>query len=97
MALASFSLNRRKDADRALARLIAAAGAKDPFAVAEVYAWRGEADEAFRWLARATTPAGFPDSYPAARMAWEMQASPLLARLHEDPRWSAWAARSSRR
>jgi TolB-like protein/DNA-binding winged helix-turn-helix (wHTH) protein len=81
IALAAFSAGRVRDSDLALARLVTEAGPTDPFALAEAYAWRGEPDAAFRWLARATT-----------RPGWEMKSSPLLASLHRDPRWAAWAA-----
>lgn len=92
LALACFGLGRTADADAALARLIAMAGRQDPFAVAEVYAFRRNTDDAFRWLARATPAAGPLASLPATRLAWEMKSSPMLASLHSDPRWAAWTA-----
>jgi adenylate cyclase len=51
-AMAYFSMGRRSDSDAALAQMVA--GMTDrPMAIAEVYAFRGETDEAFKWLDRA--------------------------------------------
>jgi TolB-like protein/cytochrome c-type biogenesis protein CcmH/NrfG len=43
----------RTEADAALAELMAGGGGKSPFLMAELYAWRGEVDQAFQWLERA--------------------------------------------
>jgi hypothetical protein len=43
----------RTEADAALAELMAGGGGKSPFTMAELYAWRGEVDQAFQWLERA--------------------------------------------
>jgi adenylate cyclase len=52
-AMAYFALGRKADSDAALAQMVA--GMTDhPFAIAEVYAFRGESDEAFKWLDRAS-------------------------------------------
>jgi TolB-like protein len=52
LALAYFSSGRRTDADHALQTLVAE-GSDWPFGIATIYAFRGESDEAFRWLDRA--------------------------------------------
>jgi len=49
------------------------------YLIAEVYAWRGEVDKSFTWLERAWQQR---DSQLS-----EMLKDPLLARLHDDPRW----------
>jgi len=69
---------------------------EDPVRIAEVHAYRGDADESFRWLALATRPTD-PEGarLPAARNFWEIRASPLLASLHADPRWAAWLSGQS--
>lgn len=79
LAMAYFGLGREAEAETALASLIAAAGADAPAAVAEVFAFRGDADRAFMWLQRAPN-----DAY------W-VRYSPFLKALHDDPRWAAWA------
>jgi TolB-like protein/DNA-binding winged helix-turn-helix (wHTH) protein len=51
-AMAYFALNRKSDSDASLALRINKYPNK-PFGAAEVYAVRGESDEAFKWLERA--------------------------------------------
>ena len=53
LALAYHALGRKKEADAALAEFIAKYQADGAFQVAEIYAFRGEADRAFEWLERA--------------------------------------------
>ncbi len=53
MALAYHALGRRKDSDDALARLISLGQNDFAYQIAQVYGYRGEADEAFRWLEHA--------------------------------------------
>jgi len=91
LALVHHALGRTAEADAALARLTARSATADPFRLAEVYAYRGDVDESFRWLEIAARPIGREGRLlPGARHLWEMQASPLLAPLHADPRWVAW-------
>jgi tetratricopeptide (TPR) repeat protein len=52
-ALAYHALGRRKEADTALAELVEKDKEGFAFQIAEAYAFRGEADEAFAWLERA--------------------------------------------
>ena len=84
---------RGREADAALARLTAMSSTEDPFRIAEVHAYRGDADESFKWLALATRPSD-PEGQllPAARNLWDIRASPLLSSLHTDPRWTAWVS-----
>jgi DNA-binding winged helix-turn-helix (wHTH) protein/tetratricopeptide (TPR) repeat protein len=79
-ALAYHGLGRKSDSDAALRALILTAPANDPVRVAEAYAYRGESDDAFRWL-RAARKKDCDES--------RVQFSPLLMRLHADPRWHA--------
>ena len=94
LALVYHALGRTAEADGALARLTALSATADPFRLAEVHAYRGDADESFKWLELAIRPTD-PEGrlLPGARMLWEMQASPFLAPLHDDSRWAAWIAR----
>jgi adenylate cyclase len=93
LALVYHALGRASDADAALDKLIASSATSDPVSVAEVYAYRGDIDEAFKWL-KVAADGGFVDRLPPTHQPWEMRASPLLAPLHTDPRWPAWLAAS---
>jgi hypothetical protein len=96
LALVYHALGRTAEADAALARLTALSATADPFRLAEVYAFRGEADESFRWLEIAARPIDREGRLlPGARDLWEMRGSPLLAPLHADPRWAAWVSAQS--
>ena len=53
MALAYHALGRRKDSDDALARLISLGQNDYAYQIAQVYAYREQVDEAFRWLEHA--------------------------------------------
>ncbi len=85
-------------ADAALERLIAQVGQPErlacvEFYVAEVYAYRGDGDEAFRWLELARRQMRDEGSvWPDQDAQEEMQNSVLLKGLHEDPRWQAMLA-----
>jgi serine/threonine protein kinase/TolB-like protein/Flp pilus assembly protein TadD len=77
------------ESDAALAELIRAyqgnANAESafvgPYAIASVYAYRGEADAAFEWLERARRQKALGMFY------LDVRHDPLLARLHGDPRF----------
>jgi TolB-like protein/DNA-binding winged helix-turn-helix (wHTH) protein/Tfp pilus assembly protein PilF len=77
-ALAYYALGRRAESDNALKKLIAAHQNEAAFQIAEVYAYRGETDQAFAWLDRAyrQRDSGLP----------EMKTSPLMKSLLQDPR-----------
>jgi TolB-like protein len=51
-AMAYFALGRKADSDTALAQLLNSPH-NDSFAIAEIYGFRGEVDDAFKWLERA--------------------------------------------
>jgi TolB-like protein/Tfp pilus assembly protein PilF len=52
LAMVYHTLHREADSGAALARLIQQSGDTWPYSVATVYAYCGEADEAFKWLAQ---------------------------------------------
>lgn len=81
LAVAFFALGNLKEAGVALASLEGTFRDNAPFQIAEVYAFRGDADRAFEWLDRAY------DRRDAGLT--EMKASRLLSALHGDRRWSA--------
>jgi TolB-like protein/DNA-binding winged helix-turn-helix (wHTH) protein/Tfp pilus assembly protein PilF len=82
LALAYYALGRKKESDAALRQLIAAFQSVGAFQIAEVYAFRGEADRVFEWLERAYAQhdSGFSI----------MKGDPLLANLGRDPRYAAF-------
>jgi len=80
-ALAYHALGRKKESDAALAELIKKYQADAAFQIAEVYAFRGEADKALEWLERAYAQR---DGGLA-----EMKGDPLLKNLERDPRYAA--------
>ena len=71
--------------DAALSELIETQGADSPYQVAEVYAARGDADQAFEWLDRT-----YRDRDPGLSY---MKMDPLLANVRSDPRWNPLLAR----
>ena len=53
VAMAEHTLGHAKESQQALDQVIAGCGQGCPYALAEIYAWRGEKDKAFEWLDRA--------------------------------------------
>ena len=90
LALALHGLGRAADADAALRSLVQSAGDRHYVEIAEVHAFRGDADRAFEWLERATSRSlsntVSPSERPRPGIA---QHSPLMRALHADPRWPA--------
>jgi TolB-like protein/tetratricopeptide (TPR) repeat protein len=90
-AMLAFQAGDDLAADAALAKLV---GSTDPAAavnLAYVYAFRNEADEAFRQLESAEEyllALGVP--WEAESRMTELLSSPFLRPLHGDPRWAAW-------
>ena len=78
-ALAYQSLGKQAASDAVLEELIRKYEKDLPFAVASVYARRGDSDQAFAWLAKAVT-------YSDAWLVW-VSVEPLLAGIHDDSRW----------
>ena len=85
LAFEYYKLGRRKDSDAALTELIAKYHEGAAFQIAEVYAARGQADEAFRWLdiAYAQRDSGLP----LFKGSWAFN------KLKSDPRYSAFLQR----
>ncbi len=81
LALAYHALGQREKADSTLAELVERDKDDSAFQIAEVYAYRGEKDEAFKWLDRAYAQrdGGFN----------EMKGDPLLKNVESDPRYAA--------
>ena len=98
LALVYSALGHTEQADRMLAELLDPATAADPIQIAEVYAYRGQADLAFEWL-HAAIELEDPQRC-AARSCWPLgfaEQLPLLAPLRSDPRWEIWKDSVQRR
>jgi TolB-like protein/DNA-binding winged helix-turn-helix (wHTH) protein/Flp pilus assembly protein TadD len=79
-ALVYHALGREQDSNAALASLIAKHHTDSAYQIAEVYAFRGEANKSFEWLERAyeQRDAGLP----------EIKTDPLCKSLRHDPRYT---------
>jgi DNA-binding winged helix-turn-helix (wHTH) protein/tetratricopeptide (TPR) repeat protein len=97
LAMAWRGLGRGADSEAALRVLSESPRAMDRLRIAEVHAFRGEADEAFRWLLGSAEgePGGLQAVLPPA-LDWMIPLSPFLRPLHSDPRWAAWHEASGR-
>ena len=93
MALAHRAPGQKSEADAALARLVAQASSADhdpaiDVSIAEAYAFRGEEDEALKWVTRAMQR---QDGRNWTRE--DVMQSPFLRALHADARWHTLLAR----
>ena len=80
-ALSNFALGNERDGQRQLAALTEKYAGTAAFQIAEVYAWRGDRDQAMHWLERARVQKD--GGLPYVKM------DPLLRKLHGDPRYEA--------
>ena len=81
-ALAYHALGRKKEAGTALAEFVTKYHTEGAFQIAELYAFRGEADRAFEWLERA-----YAQRDPGLA---QMKGDPQLKSLERDPRYAAF-------
>ena len=84
-ALAYFALGDKAKSDAALTRLLKSYAPNIPTGVAAVYAFRGESDEAFKWLERAYEQKD--------ALLHRLKFSPEFDRLHADLRYKAFLKR----
>ena len=82
LANAEYSLGNVEAADAALMEYQEKYGAESPAGIAGIYAWRGEADQAFDWLDRALR------QDPNLDRMWERDQ--FFSSLHKDPRWAEY-------
>jgi len=89
LALIYDAQRRRADADAAVRRLREGKGPGSAVRLAEVYATRGNIDEAVRWVATAYERLG-DNPWLSAEWQWvyPLRFSPFLKALHADPRWA---------
>jgi TolB-like protein/Tfp pilus assembly protein PilF len=78
LALALSDLGRNAEANEALSSLTADFATMRAAYIAAVHAYRGETDEAFRWLQRAIDE---------RQRVLSMRTEPLFESLRDDPRW----------
>ena len=78
-SMAYYALQRREDSDHALNKLIATHQNDCAYQIAEVYAYRQETDQAFKWLDRA-----FQQRDPGVP---EFKSNPFMRSLLGDPRY----------
>jgi tetratricopeptide (TPR) repeat protein len=85
LAVVDAASGRRAESDAALKTLEEKFASRDPFGIAEVHAYRGEIDDAFRWLDRA---------YQAHDVGMlGIKTEPLLRSLQSDSRFHALLSR----
>jgi TolB-like protein len=82
IALAYHALGRKAESDASLNQLERTSAASDAYKVAEVHAYRGEADQAFNWLDRAYVQRDDGLTH--------LNRDPLLGNLRGDPRYKAF-------
>lgn len=82
LTLVYHALGRARDSDAALARAVRIAGRSAPANVAILYAYRGERDQAFRWLTKAV------DNRDMS-LGHKFRNEPKLEPLRSDPRYKA--------
>lgn len=86
-ALVGYAMQQQEESDAALAELIAGWGEEWPTTVVEVYAYRGQLDEAFAWLEK--------DYEKFGAAGWgELKLQRLLDNMKGGPRWIALLERT---
>jgi TolB-like protein/Tfp pilus assembly protein PilF len=81
-AMAQHDMGRVAESQQALDDLVAKFRHSEPYEIADVYAWRGEADRAFDWLDRAYAERD-------TSLAWYVKDDPYLNKIRGDPRHGA--------
>jgi len=81
-AMVEYSLGHQDKSQQVLDQLIATAAPYAAYQIAEVYAWRGQKDQAFQWLERAY--------HQHDGGLTEVKVDPVLASLRTDPRYQAF-------
>jgi adenylate cyclase len=80
------ALGDRQAFERSLAEALERLGETSPTYMAQIYAWSGDADETFAWLARAVEQKGGGLTYQFLE--------PYYASVHADPRWAEFLQRT---
>jgi TolB-like protein len=80
LALANHALKRHGESDAALARFVSERASIAPMSIAQIYAFRGQIEDAFEWLERAIAQKEVNTAY--------IKGDPLLSPLVADPRYA---------
>jgi hypothetical protein len=80
-AMAYFTLGRKVDSDAALAKMIKSPTAR-PFFISSVYAFRGQIDEALKWL--------HTSDMQRESALLLLKSQPMFDKLEGDPRYKAF-------
>ncbi len=97
LAMAWHGLGRTEEADAALRSLTESPRSEDLLRIAEVYAFRGDVETAFRWLlGPGDDPEAAAQAAASSVLDWMIPYSPFLEPLHADPRWTAWREAAGR-
>ncbi|MGD2128458.1 MAG: winged helix-turn-helix domain-containing protein [Lysobacterales bacterium] len=91
LAIALWALGRGAESDAIVRHMADAGGVDNAARLAEVEAFKGNLEGAFRWLNEATRLANVSNHSPGD-FSWyiELYHSPLLEPLHGDARWARW-------
>jgi TolB-like protein/Tfp pilus assembly protein PilF len=82
LAIVYYALGRKAESDAALAGMLKDQANENALGIAEVYAFRGQSDEAMHWLERAYVQ---KDAY-----LFSIKGDPLLKNLEADPRYKVF-------
>lgn len=82
LALVQHALGHQAESNAALTRLVRLDSGLWPYAIALAYAYRGEADQAFRWMDKAY-------ELRDDEFIFTVRSHPMLKRLRGDPRYKA--------
>ena len=82
LALAYYAAGKRKEADATLTDVIKEYQDGAAYQIAQIYAYRGEADQAFEWLDKAYKQRDGGLAY--------LKGDPLLRNIEKDPRYRAF-------
>jgi eukaryotic-like serine/threonine-protein kinase len=93
VAMAEHDLGNAREEQRALDTLRARFGEDEAYQIALVYAWRGDADQAIRWLDRAVAK---PHKRGVSLLLTRrVKIDPFLRKIRGDPRYAAVLAKMS--
>jgi TolB-like protein/Flp pilus assembly protein TadD len=81
-SMAFFALGRKTESDAALAQMVKSQADRHAFQIAQTYAYRGQSDEAFKWLDRA-----YVQKDPSLLI---LKSQAMFMKLGGDPRYKAF-------
>lgn len=79
LAMAYYESGDKQESDQRLSSVVAEYGDRIPYYIASIYAYRGENDEAFEWLAESAEAGDYEFD--------NVINDPILSGLHSDSRW----------